>query len=56
VPNRAATEAMLRSAGFRIESRPEEEVYLCRVADVPYGAWGETAVYPAKGPAEEGAK
>ncbi len=30
-PNRACTEAMLRSAGFRILSHPEEEVYLCRV-------------------------
>ena len=32
-PNRACTEAMLRSAGFRIESRPVPEVYVChRVA------------------------
>ena len=30
VPNRAGTEAMLRSAGFRIESHPDREVYLCR--------------------------
>jgi tRNA (mo5U34)-methyltransferase len=30
VPNRACAEAMLRSAGFQIESRPEPEVYLCR--------------------------
>ncbi|HEV7923370.1 MAG TPA: TIGR04290 family methyltransferase [Thermoanaerobaculia bacterium] len=30
VPNRACVEAMLRCAGFRIESRPEEEVYICR--------------------------
>ncbi len=30
VPNRACTEAMLRSAGFRIEARPEAEVYVCR--------------------------
>lgn len=29
IPNRAATEAMLRSAGFRIEAHPEPEVYLC---------------------------
>ena len=29
-PNRACTEAMLRSSGFRIEAHPEEEVYLCR--------------------------
>lgn len=30
IPNRAAIEAMLRSAGFAIETRPEDEVYLCR--------------------------
>ncbi|CAN5655364.1 TIGR04290 family methyltransferase [soil metagenome] len=29
VPNRAAMEAMLRSAGLRIDARVEEEVYLC---------------------------
>ena len=30
IPNRACTEAMLRSAGFEITARPEEEVYICR--------------------------
>lgn len=30
VPNRACAEAMLRAAGFAIESRLEDEVYLCR--------------------------
>ncbi|HWL53692.1 MAG TPA: TIGR04290 family methyltransferase [Chthoniobacteraceae bacterium] len=30
IPNRACSEAMLRSAGFEIEAHPEEEVYLCR--------------------------
>jgi len=30
IPNRAAIEAMLRSAGFAIEAHPEDEVYLCR--------------------------
>jgi tRNA (mo5U34)-methyltransferase len=29
IPNRACVEAMLRSAGFEILSRPEEEVYIC---------------------------
>lgn len=29
IPNRSAAEAMLRSAGFRIEAHPEPEVYLC---------------------------
>ncbi|MBN9161151.1 MAG: hypothetical protein J0I07_09320 [Myxococcales bacterium] len=31
IPNRACVEAMLRSSGFRIETHPEEEVYVCRV-------------------------
>jgi tRNA (mo5U34)-methyltransferase len=30
IPNRACSEAMLRSAGFEVLERPEEEVYLCR--------------------------
>ena len=30
VPNRAAIEAMLRSAGMQITSNPEREIYLCR--------------------------
>ncbi|RDJ03820.1 TIGR04290 family methyltransferase [Rhizobium grahamii] len=30
IPNKAAVEAMLRSAGFVIEQNPEREVYLCR--------------------------
>lgn len=29
-PNRACAEAMLRSAGFKIESMPEAEVFICR--------------------------
>jgi tRNA (mo5U34)-methyltransferase len=47
VPNRACAEAMLRSAGFRIEAHPEAEVYVCRVAEKPYGA---QAVHPAEAP------
>ena len=31
IPNRACTEAMLRSAGFILLDRPEEEVYVCRI-------------------------
>ena len=31
IPNRAGVEAMLRSAGFVIETRAEDEVYLCRL-------------------------
>ena len=30
IPNRACVEAVLRSAGFRIESVPEQEVFICR--------------------------
>lgn len=30
IPNRACAEAVLRSAGFRIESMPEPEVFVCR--------------------------
>jgi tRNA (mo5U34)-methyltransferase len=51
-PNRACTEAMLRSAGFRIDQRIEEEVYLCSVADRPYAQYGPAVVYPAMGAAE----
>jgi tRNA (mo5U34)-methyltransferase len=47
-PNRACSEAMLRAAGFTIEAHPEDEVYLCRVAEPPYAAWGQHAVYPAR--------
>ncbi|HWH18056.1 MAG TPA: TIGR04290 family methyltransferase [Allosphingosinicella sp.] len=51
VPNRACAEAMLRAAGFRIETRAEEEVYICRRTDRPYDGWGSSAgaVYPATG-------
>ena len=34
IPNRACVEAMLRSAGFHLVSRPEPEVYLCRREEV----------------------
>jgi tRNA (mo5U34)-methyltransferase len=49
VPNRACTEAMLRSAGFAIDARIEEEVYLCRRTERPYAEFGPATVYPAKG-------
>jgi tRNA (mo5U34)-methyltransferase len=46
VPNRACSEALLRSAGFEILDRPEEEVSICRRREVP----GEShAVYPRTG-------
>jgi tRNA (mo5U34)-methyltransferase len=50
-PNAACSQAMLRSAGFAIEAQPEPEVYLCRVAEVPYAHLGPAAVYPAQGAA-----
>jgi len=46
-PNRACVEAMLRSAGFAIESRPEDETYICRRAARPNADYGP--VYPARG-------
>jgi tRNA (mo5U34)-methyltransferase len=47
-PNRACSEAMLRSAGFEILSHPEQEVYICRRAERA-GMEGYGAVYPARG-------
>jgi tRNA (mo5U34)-methyltransferase len=44
VPNRACTEAMLRSAGFEIVSNPETEVFICRAKEVE----NSHAVYPAQ--------
>jgi tRNA (mo5U34)-methyltransferase len=44
-PNAACSAAMLRSAGFEILERPEEEVFICRVTERPK-PWG--AVYPAR--------
>ena len=44
VPNRACVEAMLRSAGFAILSRPEQEVYVCRTAERKESG----VVYPAQ--------
>jgi tRNA (mo5U34)-methyltransferase len=44
VPNRACSEALLRSAGFEILSHPEAEVFVCRRRDLPHGS---RAVYPA---------
>jgi len=47
VPNRACSEAMLRSAGFEILGNPEEEVFVCRWLDIPEAPWGPRAVYPS---------
>ncbi|MFN7116067.1 MAG: TIGR04290 family methyltransferase [Saprospiraceae bacterium] len=46
IPNRAAAEAMLRSAGFNIVAHPEPEVYICRRGELPDNQ--PRAVYPAK--------
>jgi tRNA (mo5U34)-methyltransferase len=37
IPNRAAAEAMLRSAGFHIVAHPESEVFVCRYRPLPGG-------------------
>ena len=46
-PNRAASAAMLRSAGFAIEQHPEQEMFICRRVERAPDGYG--AVYPAKG-------
>lgn len=51
-PNAACSQAMLRAAGFAVEAQIEAEVYLCRIAPVPYADHGAAAAYPAKGPAQ----
>ncbi|SFP35485.1 TIGR04290 family methyltransferase [Sphingomonas rubra] len=48
-PNRAASAAMLRAAGFQILDNPDPEVFLCRTAPVPFAQFGPAAVYPATG-------
>jgi tRNA (mo5U34)-methyltransferase len=50
IPNRAGTEAMLRSAGFEILERPEDEVYVCRRKALDTPDWDHRAVYPHRGP------
>jgi tRNA (mo5U34)-methyltransferase len=47
VPNAAGAEAMLRSAGFDIVEHPEQEVYLCRRAEIQDDE--PRAAYPARG-------
>lgn len=36
IPNRSCAEAVLRSAGFKIESVPEAEVFICRCDETAY--------------------
>lgn len=45
IPNRACTEAMLRSAGFAILDHPEQEVFICRSVERPQP---DGPVYPAR--------
>lgn len=52
-PNAACAQAMLRAAGFEVLARPEEEVSLCRIAEIPYGSLGPTAVYPQRSPLDD---
>jgi tRNA (mo5U34)-methyltransferase len=50
-PNRAASQAMLRAAGFAILANPEPEVVLAQVAPIPFADHqsGPMAAYPARG-------
>lgn len=48
IPNRAGTEAILRSSGFQITHHPEAEVYLCRRVELPDAPDGPRTVYPAQ--------
>ena len=54
-PNAACSAAMVRSAGFEILARPEEEVFLCRRTEIETRPWSGP-VYPARGPAPEAAR
>jgi tRNA (mo5U34)-methyltransferase len=53
IPNRACVEAVLRSSGFLIESRPADEVYICRRAPLTMPPDGPHCVYPARGGVNE---
>ena len=55
IPNRACSEAMLRAAGYEIEERVPDDIYLCRHARAPYAHWEKGAVYPARGKRGEAA-
>jgi len=46
IPNRAGAEAMLRAAGFAVIDHPEDEVFVCRVAE--RSDWA-APVYPSRG-------
>src|SRR3546814_11860126 len=44
IPNAACTQAMLRPSGFRIAAHPDDAVYLCQVAEPPWGENRKTVV------------
>ena len=46
IPNRAASAAMLRSAGYAVLANPEAEIFVCRHEARPADGYG--AVYPGK--------
>jgi tRNA (mo5U34)-methyltransferase len=46
IPNRACTEAMLRSSGLTIIGHPEKEVYKCRRGEISGNQ--QRAVYPER--------
>lgn len=48
IPNRACSQAMLRSAGFDVLDNPEEEVFICRRRELPDGPDGPRPVYPKR--------
>lgn len=52
IPNRACTEAMLRSSGFWIEAQPEDEVYICRKSVIITPKGESYTVYPTRGSVE----
>lgn len=48
IPNRAAVEAMLRTAGFRVEKHPEREVYVCRRSERHYAVEKPPTIFDPK--------
>jgi tRNA (mo5U34)-methyltransferase len=46
LPNRACSEALLRSAGFEVINHPESEVFICRRKELD---GGPHTIYPARG-------
>jgi tRNA (mo5U34)-methyltransferase len=52
-PNRACSEAMLRSAGFQVIAHPESEIFICKHTNRPCGD-GYGPVYPAQSTSPSG--